>query len=194
MPSTSLQHLPYPSCSLDLIRASTLPSLLPSAQIPALLAECHRILRPGGTLELRLLDPLPDRHGSGPLLRAWIEVRLLVNLELSFRCTRPSLLIPQWARDTGFALRKADAETQGMALRMEVPAANDDQGVVGAYVDEQVGSMVGRELWKDVWGGFVSESEGDERWWWENEGCLKEATERGTKWSISTLVAVKPVQ
>lgn len=86
------------------------------------------------------------------------------------------------------------SEALSLAQIMQVPAANNDQGVVGAYVDEEVGVMVGRELWKDVWGDFVTERKGEEKWWWENEGCLKEANERGTKWSILTLLAVKPEQ
>ncbi|KAI9664488.1 MAG: hypothetical protein M1821_005934 [Bathelium mastoideum] len=211
IPPSSLPSLPYPTASLDFVRAASLPSLLPSAQIPALLADCHRVLAPGGCLELRLLDPLPQRRTSGPMLRAWIEVRLLLNLELSFRCTRPSMLIPQWAQEAGFVLQQAPrsgvgrepgqergargrsgSEAVRLAQRMELPAANDDQGVVGAYVDEEVGAMVGRELWKDVWGEFVTERQGEERWWWENEGCLREAMERGTKWSVLTLLAVKP--
>ncbi|KAL9097306.1 MAG: hypothetical protein Q9165_000733 [Trypethelium subeluteriae] len=221
-----LPRLPYPSSSLDTIRTSSLPSLLPSAQIPALLSECHRVLAPGGTLELRLLDPLPDRKTSGPFLRAWIEVRLLLNLEMSFRCTRPSLLIPQWVQAAGFELRsslvgaererekrrwrakvggygaegsasasarnRSMSEALGMASILQVPAANDNQGVIGAYMDEEVAVMVGRELWKDVWGEFVTERKGEEKWWWKNAGCMKEALERGTKWSVSTLLAVKP--
>ncbi|KAL9069849.1 MAG: hypothetical protein Q9157_006037, partial [Trypethelium eluteriae] len=73
-----------------------------------------------------------------------------------------------------------------------VPAANDNQGVIGAYMDEEVAVMVGRELWKDVWGEFVTERKGEEKWWWENAGCVKEALERDTKWSVLTLLAVKP--
>ena len=195
-----------------MIRASTLPSLLSAAQIPSLLTECYRVLVPGGTLELRLIDPLPDRKSSGPMLRAWIEVRLLLNLEMSFRCTRPSLLIPQWVQAAGFTLQpgrsrsasqtlkdsfsakrnRSMSEALSLAHTMQVPAAVDNQGVVGAYMDEEVGSMVGRELWKDVWGEFVTKRRGEEQWWWENGGCLKEAIERGTKWNILTLLAVKP--
>jgi hypothetical protein len=85
------------------------------------------------------------------------------------------------------------SDAPATARCMHLPAAIDNQGIDGAYVDEEVGVMVGRELWKDVWGDHVTERKGEERWWWENQGCLKEAMERETKWSVSTLLAMRPL-
>ena len=94
--------LSYEDGSIHYIRASRLAALLPAAQLPNVLAECHRVLVPGGVLEVRLMDAMPARRNTGPKLAAWLEENLLLNLEAGFLCTRPLALVPKWVKDAGF--------------------------------------------------------------------------------------------
>lgn len=94
--------LPYPDSSMHHVRSARLPALLPANHIKSLIEECYRVLKPGGILELRLIDPLPERGTTGPLLLSWLEDRLLIGLEAGFRCTRPMAMVPQWVASAGF--------------------------------------------------------------------------------------------
>jgi SAM-dependent methyltransferase len=191
-PAHPFLPLPYASGSMHHIRSSRLATLLPAAQIPGLLAECHRVLKPGGILELRLMNPLPERNSMGPKLAHWLEERLMLNLEAGFRCSRPLTLIPQWAKDAGFQPlpftseaeahgRNADGTPRvrrpnslgklGLARSLNLPsvaveasaASKDSSGDSGrALVVSQVGVLVARSLWKDTWGSFVREGSYDE--------------------------------
>ncbi|KAK3059620.1 hypothetical protein LTS18_010422, partial [Coniosporium uncinatum] len=215
----TLLYLPFASHSLQHIRSSSLPALLPASQLPALLKECHRVLAPGGLLELRLVEPVPERGSAGPLMEAWIEEHVIIGLERRFRCLRPGMLVPGWVRKAGFRIL-ASSTTKGLdgqvrrrlRLPAAVPAESDGSGGSGSGsgsgggggggrggggedVDAQVAMLVGRALWWDVWGGFV-EDEDDEGGagrcgWWEDEEVVRECEELGTAWEVGTLFAVK---
>jgi SAM-dependent methyltransferase len=181
--------LPYPDNSKHAVHASRLAARVPAALLPALLRECHRVLRPGGVLELRLLDPSPERETLGPRLAAWLEARALVGLEEAFRCARPALLVPRWAREAGFVGVDGAAAPQ-VARRPRLPAA------VGAAAEDRVGAVGAlalRDLWRAVWGEFVVPAEGESevRWWWEDEEVVKECVEKGTRWAVGKFVAMK---
>ena len=113
--------LPYPDNSKHAVHASRLAARTPAATLPALLRECHRVLRPGGVLELRLLDPSPERETMGPRLAAWLEARALLALEERFRCARPGMLVPRWAREAGFV--GVDGAAPAVGRRLRLPAA-----------------------------------------------------------------------
>jgi hypothetical protein len=49
--------------------------------------------------------------------------------------------------------------------------------------------MVGRMLWKEMWGSFV---EGDE-WWWDDKSVIEECERIGTCWEYTMIEAVKEV-
>ena len=59
--------LPYPENYFSHIRASTLPTLVPSASLPELFNECYKLLAPGGLLEIRIMDAAPLRKTAGPV-------------------------------------------------------------------------------------------------------------------------------
>lgn len=58
-------------------------------------------------------------------------------------------------------------------------------------MESELASVVGREMWRDVWGEFVDLDEGDERWWWEDEEILQECRERGTVFECRTIFACR---
>ncbi|KAF2097115.1 hypothetical protein NA57DRAFT_77370 [Rhizodiscina lignyota] len=220
-PSTLLP-LPYASSTLTHIRSSVLPALLPVAQVPDLLWECHRVLMPGGVLELRIVEPLPERGTAGPKMRAWLDGHC--NLERQFRNSRLSTLIEGWVGGAGFRVLGTKGEREGRehglqrCLRLPAAVASEVEGrvvstsasssrtasgwfdegaLIDGYadpdVDAQVGSLVLRALWRDVWGAFVytSSENRSARWWWQDNELLRECAEWGTVWELGTLVATK---
>lgn len=54
-------------------------------------------------------------------------------------------------------------------------------------IKQELKSVVGRMLWKEMWGAFV-EAKG---WWWEDGGILEECERLRTCWEWSVVDAVK---
>ena len=174
--------LPYPEQYFSHIRASTLPSLVPSAKLPELFRECYKLLATGGLLEVRIMDAAPLRRTAGPMMRMWIEDRLSVNLEKLFRCSKPCSLVPGWLTEAGFEL-SADNE-KGLTLPCAFDRNSDD-------VDKELSTMIGQALWKDIWGPFVEDLPGEPKWWWEEEIIVQECLKRKTVLECRSLYAYK---
>ncbi|KAF2856310.1 hypothetical protein T440DRAFT_384613 [Plenodomus tracheiphilus IPT5] len=175
--------LPYPEEYFSHIRASTLPSLVPSAQLPELFRECHKLLAPGGLLELRIMDAAPLRNVAGPLMRMWIEDRLSTNLERLFRCSKPCTLIPDWLADVGFDLAPMEGDQS-----VKMPCAFDTKS---SDVDQELSTIVGQNLWKDMWGTFVEEIPGELKWFWEDEEIVRECLQRQTVFDCKNILAYR---
>ena len=208
MPTATLNGilpLPYANSSMHHVRSTRLPTLIAGTQLPALLSECHRVLKPGGVLELRLMDATPDRRSMGPLLANWLEDRLLLRLEADFKCTRPIALVPRWVREAGFVPvpmysskdmdghdLSARGQDYGITKRLRLPAvastpSTDQREVVG-----QVGVLVSRALWRDAWGSYVCDHH-DETWWWESPDVVDECRAYDTTFDVGTLIVMKAV-
>ncbi|KAF2638146.1 hypothetical protein P280DRAFT_551789 [Massarina eburnea CBS 473.64] len=175
---------PYPSSIFSHIRASTLPSLVPSADLPKLLHECYRLLAPGGMLEIRVMDAAPVRKTAGPKMKAWIEDRLAINLERHFRCSKPCMLMPGWVQEAGFELANSADAAQVMRLPCAVDSSTAD-------VDMELKTRVGWALWKGIWGEYVDEEPGEAKWWWEDEEVMQECLERQTVFECGAIFAHK---
>ncbi|CAN9159482.1 hypothetical protein CC77DRAFT_782783 [Alternaria alternata] len=175
--------LPYPEDYFSHIRASTLPSLVPSATLPELFSECHKLLAPGGFLEIRIMDAAPVRKTTGPLMRMWIEDRLSVNLERDFRCSKPCSLVPSWLTAAGFEMLVQE-DDQSMTL----PCAIDPDA---ANVNDELSMIIGRAFWKDIWGSFVDDAQDEPKWWWEDEEIVQECVKRQTLLECRTIFAYK---
>lgn len=57
----------------------------------------------------------------------------------------------------------------------------------GCGVGEELRCVMGRGVWKELWGGFV---EGG-KWWWDDVEILKECRALGTVWEGGVVEAVK---
>lgn len=161
-----------------------MPSLLPSAAYPPLLHECHRLLNPGGSLHLCILDPAPISNTMGPCLRAWLDSHLLLNLERQFRSTSPGRHFPFWLTDAKFACeRNGGVRRVTLSLNVHTPdSATETEDPMVKLVP-----TVLKMLWKHVWGAFVE----GERWWWEDEEVVKECMALGTRWEYIFIEAIK---
>lgn len=54
----------------------------------------------------------------------------------------------------------------------------------------QVRSLVGRMLWVEVWGSYVTCN----RWWWDDPECVAECLELGTLWEYHAVKGVKELK
>jgi hypothetical protein len=52
---------------------------------------------------------------------------------------------------------------------------------------QELKSVVGRMLWKEMWGGYVE----GEKWWWDDEGVAEECERMGTCWEYAVIEGVK---
>lgn len=186
VPKPGTVPFPYSDLSFSHIRASALPSLVPSSKLPELFRECYRLLAPGGMLEVRIMDAAPVRTTAGPMMRAWIEDRLCLNLERLFRCSKPCMLIPSWVTDAGFALVASDASNGEQ--NMKLPCAYDQSS---SNIDAELAALVGQALWKDIWGAFVDDIPGEPRWWWEDDEVMQECLKHQTVFECGSIFAYK---
>lgn len=195
-------QLSYASNIFVAIHSLGLPSLLPSSSIPTILKECHRTLTSSrtsisetpasptspsgfatihpGILHLTILDSSPVPSSLGPRLRAWLDTHLNVNLEKQFRCLNPTRLFPLWLADAG--LWAEGSCTSSLKFLACVGSVNGEE-----QVEWQLKSIIGRMLWKEMWGSYV---EGD-KWWWDDAAIVEECERMGTCWAGSIIEAVK---
>ncbi|EDO04773.1 hypothetical protein SS1G_07256 [Sclerotinia sclerotiorum 1980 UF-70] len=133
-----------------------------------------------GILYLTILDPCPVPSSLGPRLRAWLDTHLTVNLEKQFRCLNPTRLFPLWLADAG--LWAEGSCTSSLKFLACVGIVNGEE-----QVEWQLKSVMGRMLWKELWGSYV---EGG-KWWWDDAGIVEECERMGTCWAGSIIEAVK---
>ncbi|RGP80483.1 hypothetical protein FLONG3_1411 [Fusarium longipes] len=195
VPSMSTSKLPLDKHIFEAVYSLSLPSVSPSTEIPGTLKSISRYLRVGGSLHLTLIDPLPCAGTLGHRMRAWLEEHLLINLERHFRCTNPSKLFPDWMGDAGLRGQGSTLTTSkfyavSASIRRSQIDDNDpfvDKAPSEREVKAEVRSIIGRLLWMEVWGNFVT----GEKWWWEDESCVNECLELGTVWDYHIIEGVK---
>ncbi|TVY32649.1 hypothetical protein LSUB1_G007787 [Lachnellula subtilissima] len=192
--------LPFASNLFNSMHAFSLPAILPASSLPSILKECHRTLMsascpssptiPGttppeptkaGTLHLTILDPSPIPSTLGPILRAWLDTHLILNLEKQFRCINPSRLFPIWLEAAGLRAEGSTRLTVCFLASVNAKEAED------LFIDQESTSPIGRMLWKEIWGSYVQA----DRWWWEDANIIEECESMGTCWEYAVIEAVK---
>ncbi len=209
-PAGPQSFLPVGPQLFSAVHSLALPALLPVTEIPPILRNFHRTLRPQGRLHLVLIDPAPVRENLGPKMQKWLDDNLLLDLQRNFRCTSPSQLFPSWL---------AEAQLRGAGSLLSIvkfmavhsaPQKENSSGVAnsGAHCGGSCGSssptksptktsdreakmelrsVVGRMLWAEVWGQFVAA----DKWWWDDAECVEECRRLGTFWEYRIIEAVK---
>jgi len=125
-------------------------------------------------------------------MRAWLEEHLLLNLERNFRCVNPGKLFPIWLADCGL---RAEGSTITTAKFSAVPRElnQEQRGLSGQPLPNdkdlktELRGVVGRMLWKEVWGSYIEV----DTWWWDEPDCVEECIKSGTHWEYSLIEAVK---
>ncbi|PBP16438.1 hypothetical protein BUE80_DR012720 [Diplocarpon rosae] len=195
LPATSIPSI-LEECHRTLISApETLPSspkstsASPSQPVPTSVPTTpSKSSSRGGTLHLTILDPSPLPATLGPLLRSWLDENLILHLEKQFRCINPSRLFPVWLSDAG--LRAPGSTIVNVRFFASVtPSGHPTTGVEEEMENtrHELKSVVGRMLWKEMWGAHVQ----GQKWWWEDEGIVEECQKMGTAWEYAIVEAVK---
>ncbi|KAF4994044.1 hypothetical protein FGRMN_6078 [Fusarium graminum] len=194
VPSMSTSNSSLDQHLFEIVHSLSLPVVCSSPDIPQVLKQISKCLRVGGSLQLTLIDPLPCAGTLGYRMRTWLEENLLINLERNFRCTNPSKLFPDWMGDAGLRGQGSTLTTSKFyAVSASIRSQDDDDD---PFIDREhserevkaeVRSIIGRLLWMEVWGNFVT---GD-KWWWEDEGCVNECVQLGTVWEYHIIEGIK---
>ncbi|RDA94700.1 hypothetical protein CP533_6718 [Ophiocordyceps camponoti-saundersi (nom. inval.)] len=185
---------PVPPQLFEAVYAVTLPSLCSEQELRDLLRSVNISLKSQGTLSLRLIDPLPCAETLGRRMRSWLEEHLIANLERQGRCSRPTAQLPQLLgeaslRAPGSTLTTAKfyATAESVRRLAKDPDPAIERMQAERKVKAELRSLVGRMLWKEVWGEYVTAGS----WWWEDEACVEECLELGTFWEYQLIEAVK---
>lgn len=210
-PVPATPTLPFPAELFDAITSLPLPTLLPAKNIPHLLRECNRILLPGGTLKLLLLDATPSLGTMGTLLKAWLTKHLLGNLEKKdllreVRKQMSTLLVDAGfmgcdgdvkisfrAAEQEFASRKP-AEEKGKSTSSKAKALIQmaQERAAEEETMHRLSVVVGRLLWKELWGPYVTGVTATRfKWWWDDANIVEECRAIGTRWEGVVVEAVK---
>lgn len=210
-PVPATPTLPFPAELFDAITSLPLPTLLPAKNIPQLLRECNRILLPGGTLKLLLLDATPSLGTMGTLLKAWLTKHLLGNLEKKDRVREVRKQMSMLLLDAGFMGCDGDIKISFRAAEQDFTAQKPvkDKGkgasskgkalvqmaqerAVEEETMHKLSVVVGRLLWKELWGPYVIGVTATKfKWWWDDANIFEECRAIGTRWEGVVVEAVK---
>ncbi len=199
LPASLIPHL-LKECHRTL-KSSGTPSPSYHESSTAIIPPEQDIIR--GKLYLTIINPSPLPNTLGPRLRDWLDNHLILNLEQQFRCINPSRLFPIWLADAGLRGEGTSiSSTRFFAYAPPESSHSAGRGPSGTgsrtaeievdqneFNSEELKSMVGRMLWKEMWGSFV---EGDE-WWWDDKSVIEECERIGTCWEYTMIEAVKEV-
>ncbi|KAK3366042.1 hypothetical protein B0T24DRAFT_536117 [Lasiosphaeria ovina] len=159
----------------------SLPSKIPSREIPQLLQNIYRCLAPNGVLHLALIDSTPTAESVGPRMRQWLDKNLVANLEPQYQSTSIIRFFNKWL---------ADAELRGYdSIKTTVKFRAVHREKPDNAPNAELRTALGRKLWQDTWGPFVRGNS----WWWEDKKCVEECDEIGTYWKYWLIEAVKEV-
>lgn len=194
----NVEHIPRDPETFEIVSTLRMSSLLPISDIPTALERIANCLRPRGTLQLTLVDPLPRVATIGPSMARWLRKYLLSNLEKTSRCTTPRKHFAQWLAIAGLRGQGSTiTTTKFFAISTCVSRKRDrleeesGQPLDSIYQEKsikaEIRSHIGRLLWKEVWGPFVTAPV----WWWEDPACVEECVELGTIWEYYTIESRK---
>jgi len=205
---------------MDLISSRSIPLILHSSQWPAFVEECVRVLRPGGVLEITILDPIP--RNCGPVLRHWTAKNLVLGLERRFLVTHPAMIIPLWLGEVpGFERRDRMIFTYS-AIDVEDPDESRlaSQETTDAHPQpeesdcrsrreiQRLRTAVGRYFYQALYCDLIPEvskrqpgnfeqqdsREAIRHWWWKDPAIIEECKKEGTMFEMITYKCVKGYQ
>lgn len=68
-----------------------------------------------------------------------------------------------------------------------LPSPKDGAADADGTTKQELKSVVGRMLWKEMWGAYVE----GEKWWWEDGSVVEECERMGTCWEYAVIEGVK---
>jgi hypothetical protein len=195
VPRVTPTEFPIAPRIYESVHSLTLPSLCPLPLLPGILNNAYKCLKKNGFIRLMLIDPLPRAATMGSRMRTWIEENLLRNLAKLGKCMSPSTAFPHLLaqahlRGNGSIL----TTTKFYAVPVSAISRDRDAAKDSVQIDNetkaQVRSLVGRMLWVEVWGSYVTCN----KWWWDDPECVAECLELGTLWEYHAVKGVKELK
>jgi len=169
--------LSHPTNTFDVVLIHPLFHVLRCTDWPALLKEALRVLIPGGTLTISIMDPVPKN--AGPLLEDWTTKHLVLGLARKFMVSRPSLLLPCWIEEfaafpepvvetmefpiySGFAVGGAGCEESKfrnrqtkVSKRHSLPSIDEDPGAQAREEVQTLGLLAYKHLYQSLYEDFA---------------------------------------
>jgi SAM-dependent methyltransferase len=217
---SSSPSLPYEDGSVDIASSRSIASTLRSHDWPPFLRDCARVLKPQGTLNISVLDPMP--RNAGPLLQQWTIAYLILGLERRFLATRPAMVMPFWLKDvpkltpphiktvTFSAVANDDTDLVDAVSPGLMGISESYSGPTGAHRRrrsdiQQLRTAVGRHFYQALYRELASEARlkrpqisGIEdtndithHWWWKDPAIVRECREYGTMFEMVTYTCQK---
>ncbi|PHH61231.1 hypothetical protein CDD81_665 [Ophiocordyceps australis] len=186
---------PIPPELFESVYALSLPPLCSHDHLRAIVTRnVSSCLKPGGSLHLTLIDPLPYADTLGSRLHAWLERHLLLNLDRHHRCLSPCATLPRWLAEASLRAPGSTRTTvrffatpDSIRRRRRDPDPARERLQADRETRARLRSLVGRMLWRQVWGAFVTA----DSWWWDDPAIVDECLQLGTFWEYHLIEAVK---
>ncbi|KAK6361881.1 hypothetical protein TWF730_005593 [Orbilia blumenaviensis] len=156
--------LPFPDNYFDVISTKSFPRILRLSEWVPILRECNRVLRPGGWIELQIVDPVLTKQGE--LLREWLEARIVREMLEDSYTIKPSDDVLGFLQETGFDNVKRSRIALPASFNPKLKNIARGQGPDPDAARVMV--LVGRHFYEELYRGFnpiMSGPSGDHLWW-----------------------------
>ncbi|KAJ6262360.1 hypothetical protein Dda_3168 [Drechslerella dactyloides] len=175
--------LPFPDNYFDVISTKSFPGILRHSDWAPLLKECNRVLRPGGWIELQIVDPVLTKQGD--LLREWLDARIIREmLEDSF-AIKPSDDVLGFLQETGFDNVKRSRIALPASFNPKLKNIARGQGPDPDAARVMV--LVGRHFYGELFRGFnpILNGPGGNQIWWQNKAIKHECEALNTCFGLT---------
>ncbi|KAK6528900.1 hypothetical protein TWF694_004129 [Orbilia ellipsospora] len=175
--------LPFPDNYFDVISTKSFPSILRLSEWVPILRECNRVLRPGGWIELQIVDPVLTKQGE--LLKDWLETRIICEMLEDNYGIKPSDDVLNFLQETGFdnvkRSRIALPASFNPKLKNFPPGQGPDPDAARVMV------LVGRHFYEELYKGFnpIMGGPGSDHMWWQNRAIRHECEALNTCFGLT---------
>ncbi|KAF3906526.1 hypothetical protein ABW20_dc0107316 [Dactylellina cionopaga] len=175
--------LPFPNNYFDVISTKTFPGILRHSEWEPLLRECNRVLRPGGWIELQIVDPVLTKQGE--LLREWLDTRILREMLEDNYAIKPSDEVLGFLQDTGFDNVKRSRIALPASFNPKLKNLARGQGPDPDAARVMV--QVGRHFYEELYRGFnpVINGLGGDQMWWQSKAIRHECEALNTCFGLT---------
>ncbi|KAK6534549.1 hypothetical protein TWF281_005863 [Arthrobotrys megalospora] len=181
--------LPFPDNYFDVISTKSFPSILRLSEWVPILRECNRVLRPGGWIELQIVDPVLTKQGE--LLREWLEARILREMLEDSYAIKPSDDVLGFLQETGFDNVKRSRIALPASYNPKLKSMARGQGPDPDAARVMV--LVGRHFYEELYKGFnpIMSGPGGDHLWWQNKSIKHECEVLNTCFGLTFAFAQK---
>ncbi|EWC46192.1 hypothetical protein DRE_04570 [Drechslerella stenobrocha 248] len=181
--------LPFPDNYFDVISTKSFPGVLQFSDWIPLLKECNRILRPGGWIELQIVDPALTKQGD--LLREWLDTRIIHEMIEENFSIKPSDDVLGFLQETGFDNVKRSRIALPASFNPKLKNIARGQGPDPDAARVMV--LVGRHFYEELYRSFnpMMNGAGGNQIWWQNKAIKHECEALNTCFGLTFAFAQK---